>query len=61
MNLAEIEFNIVMQQRADEMIAKLSAPLKIEEVQFMASKQLKDNQTLILAYKDARIDQRMKR
>jgi hypothetical protein len=58
MNLAEIEFNIVMQQRADEMIDKLSAPLKIEDVQFMASKQLKNNQTLILAYKNARIDQR---
>ena len=32
MNLAEIEFNIVMQGRAEEMIAKLSAPLKIEDV-----------------------------
>ena len=58
MNLAEIEFNIVMQGRAKEMIAKLSAPLKIDDVQFMASKQLNDTECLVLAYKNARIDMR---
>ena len=58
MNLAEIEFNIVMQGKSREMIAKLSAPLKIEDVQFMASKQLNDTECLVLAYKNARIDMR---
>jgi len=55
---AEIEYRAKLQQETDEMIAKLSAPLRIEDVQFMASKQLSDGQCLVLAYKNARIDQR---
>ena len=57
MNLAEIEFNIVMQGRAEEMIAKLSAPLRIEDVEFRVGSSYGGN-CRVLAYKNARVDMR---
>jgi hypothetical protein len=57
-DIDQLEHLAAKQKKADEMIAKLSAPLNIEDVQFMASKQLNDNECLVLAYKNARIDMR---